>query len=108
MLGKITISSSECFGKYCIRSIEIVTFRSENRGFRHGYMGHLINIANLIAHLCSVNSLGQFLSENLPEIYEQFQKFRDTTLQDINKTQESLLVNGLFVFTLKCQLYIVL
>lgn len=65
-------------------------------------MGHLINIANLIAHLCSVNSLGQFLSENLPEIYDQFQKFRDTTLQDINKTQETLLVSELFVSILQC------
>lgn len=70
--------------------------RSENRSARHGYMGHLVNIANLIAHLCSVNSLGQFLNEHLPEVYERFQKFKDTTLQEINKTQETLLVSFAF------------
>lgn len=71
--------------------------RSENKGVRHGYMGHLINIANLIAHLCAVNSLGQFLNETLPDVYERFQKFRDTTLQEINKTQDTLLVSPCFL-----------
>lgn len=62
-------------------------------------MGHLINIANLIANLCSTNSLGQILSESLPDVYEQFQKFKDTILQEINKAQEMLLVCRAYVWT---------
>lgn len=61
-------------------------------------MGHLIDIANLLAHLCSVNTLGQFLSEKIPDVYEQFQKFKETTLQEINRTQETLLVSVLLLF----------
>lgn len=76
--------------------------RSEGKSARHGYMGHLIDIANLIAHLCTVNSLGQFLNETIPDVYEQFQKFKDTTLQEINRTQETLLVSFVYGITFRC------
>lgn len=66
--------------------------RTQSKGVRKGYMGHLINIVNQLVNLCSTTSLGQFLKENLPEMSEALEKFKESTLQDINKKQETLLV----------------
>lgn len=55
-------------------------------------MGHLINIVNQLVKLCSSTPLGQFLKDNLPEVSNSLDQFQDSTLQEINKTQETLLV----------------
>lgn len=71
-------------------------------------MGHLINITNQLVNTCSTTALGQFLKEAMPDAYESFEKFRDSTLQEINKTQETLLVNMfriVLIFLLKLYIY---
>lgn len=56
-------------------------------------MGHLIRIANQLVQLCSTTSLGDFLRKNLPETADVLEKFKTSTLQEVNATQEMLLVS---------------
>lgn len=64
--------------------------QSQVNGIRKGYMGHLISIMNKIVNLCN-NSLGQYLKDNLPEVAKSLDEFKDTTLDETNKIQETLL-----------------
>lgn len=56
-------------------------------------MGHLTNIANSIAHLQSTTQLGDYMKKDLPEITETFNKFRESTLAEINATKCTFLVS---------------
>lgn len=55
-------------------------------------MGHLTNIALNLAEMCSNSNLGPFLKEQQPDISELFDSFVASTLQDVKKTREILLV----------------
>lgn len=55
-------------------------------------MGHLISIVNKIVDLCSNTALGQYLKDNLPDLAKTLNDFKDTTLSETNKIQETLLV----------------
>lgn len=68
-------------------------------------MGHLINIVNQLVNMCSTTSLGQFLKDTSPDTFDSLEKFKETTLQEINKTQEMLLVSTVpLCFSLFCAL----
>ncbi|XP_056633810.1 serine/threonine-protein phosphatase 6 regulatory subunit 3 isoform X1 [Diorhabda sublineata] len=64
--------------------------QSQLHGIRKGYMGHLISIMNKIVTLCN-NSLGHYLKDNLPEVAKSLDEFKETTLEETNKIQETLL-----------------
>ncbi|CAG9856182.1 unnamed protein product [Phyllotreta striolata] len=64
--------------------------QSEKNGIRKGYMGHLISIMNKIVDLCNA-PLGQYLKDNLPDVAKSLEEFKESTLAETNKTQESLL-----------------
>lgn len=68
-------------------------------------MGHLINIANQLVTLCSSSSLGQFLKDNLPEVSKSLDEFRDSTLLEVNKTQDMLLVSFHSIITIQEQFF---
>lgn len=68
-------------------------FRTQTKIIRRGYMGHLINIVNNIVNSCTSTTLGQFLKETLPDVNEKLKEFKESTLTEINKTQETLLVS---------------
>lgn len=55
-------------------------------------MGHLISIMNKIVDLCDT-SFGQFLKDNLPDVAKSLDEFKETTLNETNKLQETLLVS---------------
>nr|XP_022915839.1 serine/threonine-protein phosphatase 6 regulatory subunit 3 isoform X1 [Onthophagus taurus] len=69
--------------------------QAQTKGIRRGYMGHLINITNKIVDSSSQTSLGQFLKDNLPEVAERLDTFKDTTLAETIKTQQTLLGGAL-------------
>ncbi|XP_018567800.1 serine/threonine-protein phosphatase 6 regulatory subunit 3 isoform X3 [Anoplophora glabripennis] len=65
--------------------------QAQEKGIRQGYMGHLISIVNKIVDLCSNTALGQYLKDNLPDVAKTLNDFKDTTLSETNKIQETLL-----------------
>ncbi|KAF5289942.1 hypothetical protein FQR65_LT11689 [Abscondita terminalis] len=67
----------------------------EKKRVRQGYMGHLTDIANSIAEMCSTTPLGQFLQDNVPETAESFKNFSETTLQELIKTR-GILLGGVY------------
>lgn len=56
-------------------------------------MGHLISLVNKIVELCSSTPLGQYLKDNLPDVAKSLDEFKETTLSETNKVQETLLVS---------------
>lgn len=56
-------------------------------------MGHLTDIFNMILELSSGTCLGQFLSDNAPELHTSLEDFKENTLKDVNKNREILLVS---------------
>lgn len=73
----------------------VVRFRSQPKGVRLGYMGHLTNIANTIRYLCSTTPLGEYMQKNLPELAESFEQFSTSMLEEINAKRNILLVRTL-------------
>ncbi|XP_017773648.1 PREDICTED: serine/threonine-protein phosphatase 6 regulatory subunit 3-like isoform X2 [Nicrophorus vespilloides] len=65
--------------------------QTQNKGVRQGYMGHLINIANNVVNLCTEGPLTSVLKDNLPELVEKLQTFKEGPLTETNKKQESWL-----------------
>ncbi|XP_018320980.1 serine/threonine-protein phosphatase 6 regulatory subunit 3 isoform X2 [Agrilus planipennis] len=65
--------------------------QSQTNGLRQGYMGHLTNMVNSILNCCSTSSLGEFLKTTVPTVAEEFEKFAESTLQEINKKRDTLL-----------------
>ncbi|CAH0547223.1 unnamed protein product [Brassicogethes aeneus] len=65
--------------------------QAQEKGIRQGYMGHLISIVNKLDELCSIISLGQYITDNLPEVAKSLEEFKETTLSETNKLQDSLL-----------------
>ncbi|KAJ8919864.1 hypothetical protein NQ315_006393 [Exocentrus adspersus] len=65
--------------------------QAQGTGIRQGYMGHLISIVNKVVDLCSSTSLGQYLKDRLPDVANALNEFKDTTLNEVNKIQETLL-----------------
>ncbi|KAJ8985553.1 hypothetical protein NQ317_019937 [Molorchus minor] len=65
--------------------------QAQEKGIRRGYMGHLISMLNKIVELCSHTSLGQYLKDNLPDVAKSLDEFGETTLNETNKIQETLL-----------------
>ncbi|KAJ8945940.1 hypothetical protein NQ318_016768 [Aromia moschata] len=65
--------------------------QAQEKGVRQGYMGHLISMTNKIVELCSSTSLGQYLKDHLPDVAKSLDEFRETTLNETNKVQETLL-----------------
>ncbi|XP_019865401.1 serine/threonine-protein phosphatase 6 regulatory subunit 3 isoform X2 [Aethina tumida] len=65
--------------------------QSQEKGVRRGYMGHLISILNKLVDLCSSISLGEYFKTNLPEVAKSLDEFKETTLSETNKLQDSLL-----------------
>lgn len=59
-------------------------------------MGHLISILNKLVDLCSSISLGEYFKTNLPEVAKSLDEFKETTLSETNKLQDSLLVSTKF------------
>lgn len=57
-------------------------------------MGHLISILNKVVDSCNKTGLGQFLKDKLPDVSEKLNAFKETTLSETNKTQETLLVSS--------------
>lgn len=70
----------------------VYSFRSQEKGVRQGYMGHLISITNKLVELCSTTTIGQFLKDNIPEVSKKLKEFKETTLSETNKVQFTLLV----------------
>ncbi|XP_065162457.1 serine/threonine-protein phosphatase 6 regulatory subunit 3 isoform X1 [Atheta coriaria] len=58
---------------------------------RRGYMGHLINIANILVIMCSDTPLGIMLKDNSPETAEALRAFNENTLTEANRVREALL-----------------
>lgn len=56
-------------------------------------MGHVISMVNRIVEMCSNSSLGQYLKDNLPEVSKYLEEFKETTLEETNKIQATLLVS---------------
>lgn len=56
-------------------------------------MGHVIDMVNKIVELCSATLLGQYLKDNLPEVSKYLDEFKETTLEETNKIQATLLVS---------------
>lgn len=66
--------------------------QSEKGGCRRGYMGHLTRLANTIAKQADSSSLGEFLSNNVPEDeLSEWREFAKSTLESINQTHERCL-----------------
>lgn len=58
-------------------------------------MGHVISMVNKIVELCSSTYLGQYLKDNLPEVYKYLDDFKET-IDETNKLQATLLVSQYF------------
>lgn len=56
-------------------------------------MGHVISMVNKIVELCSTTSLGQYLKDNMSDISKNLEDFKETTLEETNKIQSTLLVS---------------
>lgn len=56
-------------------------------------MGHVISMVNKIVELCSTTSLGEYLKDNLTELSKTLDEFKETTLEETNKIQATLLVS---------------
>ncbi|CAH1119628.1 unnamed protein product [Phaedon cochleariae] len=65
--------------------------QSQENGVRKGYMGHLISLVNKIVELCSTTALGQYIKDHLPDVAKYLDEFKETTLSETNKIQETLL-----------------
>ncbi|XP_074028279.1 phosphatase 6 regulatory subunit 1-like protein fmt isoform X2 [Leptinotarsa decemlineata] len=65
--------------------------QKQENGGRKGYMGHLINIINEIVDVCSNTSLGQYLTKNLPEVAKSLEEFKESTLKEVNRIQDTML-----------------
>ncbi|VEN40012.1 unnamed protein product [Callosobruchus maculatus] len=65
--------------------------QAQEKGLRKGFMGHLISLVNSIVELCSNTCLGQYLKEQLPDVAQSLDEFKETTLSETNKIQDTLL-----------------
>lgn len=80
---------------FCILYRYIV-FRSQSKGVRQGYMGHLVNIANNIVEQWDKTPFGEFITEKLSsETIEAWKKFVGEPLAEVNKKQSEVLVSVL-------------
>lgn len=73
--------------------------QTQPKGVRQGYMGHLINIANLVAEQCKENSsLDTFITEHVPkDRLEAWNDFANSDLEETNKVQRITLVNIILI-----------
>ncbi|KAB0796919.1 hypothetical protein PPYR_10980 [Photinus pyralis] len=61
--------------------------KTEDKNVRQGYMGHLMNIANLL----NENVVNDILKDKFPELAESFSTFTQTTLKEVINMRSTVL-----------------